>query len=60
MNMLLHTKKGELVLANGGEDVKYLVDRLNSDSELNLTRFYWIGQAERLQLSITHSGTMLT
>ncbi len=41
---------------SGNEELQYLSKQLHQDEQFNGTKFYWIGQANRFQLSIPQSG----
>lgn len=50
--------QSELVLPDSSsEEVRFLMEKINANEQLNTTAFYWIGQTSRFQLSIPHSGT---
>lgn len=45
---------------SSSEELRFLVEQIYSNEQLNNTAFYWVGQtsdSNRFQLSIPHSGT---
>ncbi|XP_059350348.1 uncharacterized protein LOC130692880 isoform X2 [Daphnia carinata] len=52
-NEMCRSMQAGLVLSDSnGEEIRFLLDQINSNEQLNSTAFYWIGQSNRFQLSI--------
>lgn len=56
IHLLCFTHQADLALLDTAEEFHFIANEFRINDHLNSNFFYWIGQVDRFQLSVLHSG----